>query len=428
VDLESLVPPDHRLRKIDAVLDLRFVHEAVAECYSRSRGRPSIDPELALRMMLLGTLYNLSDRELCQEIGMHAGMRWFCRLNLHDPVPDHSTLSKLRNERWAESGLFARLFDEVVRQCSEAGLVSGRHLSVDGTQITANASVKSLRPIDSKDSPDPPAPRGGGRSVKEPQPAGAWSAHGVKLSNQTHRSQSDPQARLYRKGDLSSTRLSYLTHDLIDTKSRVILRRRVSQVAGSAEREVALQMLDEVLKARTELGLPKAPEILTADTGYGSAEFVADVLERGITPHVPLLSSANDTPVVTYQRRTLDLGRALKRKEKIRLSIACQLVRSLYTTAGYQVSRKLRIRSEHLFAEAKNEHGLGRARSRGVKRIQIQMQMTGAVQNLKRLANYVHRKPRQRAEAALREITGALKGLSALFGAVYGPYDALWSH
>jgi hypothetical protein len=208
----------------------------------------------------------------------------------------------------------------------------------------------------------------------------------------------------------------------------VILRRRVSQVAGSAEREVALQMLDEVLQARTELGLPKAPEILTADTGYGSAEFVADVLERGITPHVPLLSSANDTPVVTYQRRTLDLGRALKRKEKIRLSIACQLVRSLYTTAGYQVSRKLRIRSEHLFAEAKNEHGLGRARSRGVKRIQIQMEMTGAVQNLKRLANYVHRKPRQRAEAALREITGALKGLSALFGAVYGPYDALWSH
>jgi transposase len=426
VDLESLVPPDHRLRKIDAVLDLSFVHEAVAECYSRSRGRPSIDPELALRMMLLGTLYNLSDRELCQEIGMHAGMRWFCRLNLHDPVPDHSTLSKLRNERWAESGLFARLFDEVVRQCSEAGLVSGRHLSADGTQITANASVKSLRPIDSNGPPDPPPPQGGERAVKEPQPAGAWSAHGVKFSNQTHRSQSDPEARLYRKGDLSSTRLSYLTHDLIDTKSRVILRRRVSQVGGSAEREVALQMLDEVLQARTELGLPKAPEILTADTGYGSAEFVADVLERGITPHIPLLSSVNATPVVTYQRRTFDLVRARKRQEKIRLSLASQLVRSLYTTAGFQVSRKLRIRSEHLFAEAKNQHGLGRARSRGVRRIQIQMEMTGVVQNLKRLAKYVHRKPRQRTRAALRELSAPFVTFCRLYGARWAHLGSFW--
>lgn len=206
---------------------------------------------------------------------MHAGMRWFCRLNLHDPVPDHSTLSKLRNERWAESGLF----DEVVRQCGESGLISGRHLSVDGTQITANASMKSLRPVDPEEPKDPPPPKSGGRSLKEPQPADAWTAHGVKLSNQTHRSTSDVDARLYRKGDLNSTRLSYLVHDLIDTKSRVILRRRVSRAEGSAERDLALRMLDEVLEGRRELGLPKAPKILTADTGYGTAEFVADVVD-----------------------------------------------------------------------------------------------------------------------------------------------------
>lgn len=140
VDLESLVPADHKLRKLDAVLDLSFVPEVVAECYAEGRGRPSVDPELALRMMLLGVIYDLSDRELCQEIGMHAGMRWFCRLDFHDPEPDHSTLSRLRNERWAESGLFERLMDEVIRQCTGAGLVSGRHLSVDGTQIRADAS------------------------------------------------------------------------------------------------------------------------------------------------------------------------------------------------------------------------------------------------------------------------------------------------
>jgi transposase len=100
VDVEALVPKNHLLRKIDAVLDLSFVREAVAECYSASLGRPSVDPELALRMMLLGRIYDLSGRRLCDEIGMHVGMRWFCGLNLHDPVPDHSTLSKLKNERW----------------------------------------------------------------------------------------------------------------------------------------------------------------------------------------------------------------------------------------------------------------------------------------------------------------------------------------
>lgn len=137
VDLEALVPPDHRLRKIDRVLDLPFVRETVAECYSAGRGRPSVDPELVIRMLLLGALYGLGDRELCDEVRLHVGFRWFCRLNLHDEVPDHSTLSKLKNERWAESGLFARLFDEVLRQCVEAGLVSGRHVSMDSTQIEA---------------------------------------------------------------------------------------------------------------------------------------------------------------------------------------------------------------------------------------------------------------------------------------------------
>jgi IS5 family transposase len=401
VELEALVPPDHRLRKIDAVLDLGFVHEAVAECYSQSRGRPSIDPELALRMMLLGVLYDLSDRELCQEISMHVGMRWFCRLNLHDPVPDHSTLSKLRNERWAESGLFDRLFTEVVRQCGEAGLTSGRHLSVDGTQIKANASVKSLRRIKPKDPDDPPAAAGGGGG-REPQGAGAWSTHGVKYSNQTHRSSSDPEALLYRKADQEKARLSYLVNDLIDTKSRVILRRVTSPATGHAERETALEMLDEVVQSREELALPKVVEILTADAGYGSAEFAADVLERGVIPHIPLLSDPVEVPRESYQRRTFDLDRARRRKETIRRSKACHLVSSLYGTPGYQVSRKLRIRSEHLFAEAKNEHGLGQARSRGLLRVQVQMSLVGVVQNLKRLVNHVSRKQRGPAGAALR--------------------------
>lgn len=400
VDLEALVPPDHRLRKIDAVLDLSFVHDAVAECYRQGRGRPGIDPELALRMMLLGVVYNLSDRELCTEIGMHAGMRWFCRLNLHDPVPDHSTLSRLRNERWAQSGLFERLFDEIVRQCSEAGLVSGRHLSVDGTEVKANASLKSLRPRKPQDPGDPP-PATGGTPEKEPRPAGSWSGHGVRYDNQTHRSVTDPDARLYRKGDLRSARLCYLAHDLIDTRSRVVLRRRVSQAVGSAERKMALQMLDEVLKAKNQLRLPKTPEILSADLGYGTGQFVADVLERGVTPHIPLLSG-QDSERLNYQRRTFNLNRARRRREKIRRSLACARVRALHATRGYQISRRLRIRNEHLFAEGKNQHGLDVARYRGIERVQRQLTLVAAVQNLKRLAQFISRKPAQAAAEALR--------------------------
>jgi transposase len=244
VDIEGLVPATHRLRKIDAVLDLSFVHEAVADCYSEKRGRPGIDLELALRMMLLGRLYDLSDRELCDEIGMHVGKRWFCRLNLHDPVPDHSTLSRPRNERWAESGLFQRLFDEVVRQCSAAGLVSGRHVSVDGSEVRANASMKSLArvepapqaPRQPSGGADEPEPSPGEVAAKEPQPKGGWTGHGVRYGNQTHRSRSDPDARLYRKGKGKEARLCYLMHDVIDTKSRVILRRKVSHAHSSTER------------------------------------------------------------------------------------------------------------------------------------------------------------------------------------------------
>lgn len=405
VNLEALVPPNHLLRKIDAVLDLGFVREQVAACYSEGKGRPSIDPELVVRMMLLAELYDLGDRELCDEIAMHAGMRWFCRLNFHDPVPDHSTLSRLRNERWAESGLWERLRDEVLRQCAEAGLLSGRHLSVDGTEVEANASMKSLKPLGPKSSggQEPPSASSGG--PKEPQPDGAWRGHGEKFSNETHRSVTDPDARLYRKGDNRAAKLSYLAHDLLDTKSRVILRRRASLAVGSAEREVALEMLDEVL-AEEDL-LPKRPEVLTADANYGTGEFVADVLERGLLPHVPLLAADEMEAVPTWKRPTTDLEQLRKRKEKVRVAVARNRVRELHKTRGYKVSRKLRIRSEHVFAEGKEHHGLSRARRRGLEKLQVQLELSATVQNLRRLVAFLGRRRRGAAVAALLRPTMA---------------------
>lgn len=404
VNLEALVPPGHRLRKIDAVLDLSFVRETVDACYKAGRGRPSVDPELALRMMLLGVLYDLPDRELCDEIAMHAGFRWFCRLNFHDAVPDHSTLSRLRNERWAESGIWEKLRDEVLRQCREAGLLSGRHLSADGTQVEANASMKSLRPRGPRpvppDGDDPPS--GGTRRVQEPPAKGDWKGHGQKITNQTHRSITDPDARLYRKGRNVGARLSYLVHDLVDTKSRVILRRRASVASSFAEREVTLELVDEVL-AETEL-LPMRPEILTADAGYGVGEFVAELLERGITPHVPLQGGREMESRPTWQRGPWTLPEARSRHRRRRLAQARNRVREEYRTQGYQVSRKLRIRSEHVFAEAKGQHGLRRARRRGLEQMQVQAELIAAVQNLKRLATHVHRR---KGKAGMAMIPGA---------------------
>ena len=399
VDVESLIPADHQLRKIDAVLDLSFVPDAVAQCYSSGRGRPSIDPELALRMMLLGVLYDLGDRELCEEIQMHAGMRWFCRLNFHDSVPDHSTLSRLRNERWAESGLFEQLMDEVIRQCCEAGLVSGRHLSVDGTEVRADASMKSLKrrgpqPPDASSNP-PAAPDVG----KEPSPAGEWKGRGERYKNETHFSTTDPDARLYRKGDNRESRLSYLAHDLIDTKSRVILRRRASLATGTAERDLGLEMLDEVLEAADDLRLPQRPEILSGDANYGATEFISGVLDRDLLPHIPLLASEALEDPPTWKRRTFNLERKRARERKVKETQARNRARALQRTRGYQVSRKLRVRNEHVFAEGKNQHGLRRARRRGRERVEHQFTLTAVVQNLKRLVSFMGRRPRGAAAA-----------------------------
>ena len=324
VDVESLVPQDHQLRKVDAVLDLSFVPEVVAECYAANRGRPSIDPELALRMMLLGVLYDLSDRELCEEIQMHAGMRWFLGLNFHDPVPDHSTLSRLRCERWSESGLLERLMDEVIRQCSEVGLVSGRHLSVDGTEVQANASVKSLtrRGPRGRDDRDPPQSSGDGTA--EPKPTGEWKGRGERYTNETHFSPTDPDARLYRKGNQRGARLSYLVHDLIDTKSRVILRRRASRATGSAERDTALEMLDEVLESQGELGLPKPPEILTGDAGYGATELITKLLDRNIEPQLVTAVAYNARAAAELRERTAGLGASIRTIHSLALMI-CNL-------------------------------------------------------------------------------------------------------
>lgn len=422
VDLEELVPKDHRLRQIDAALDLSFLREALADCYTPGRGRPSVDPEVAMRMMILGALYDLSDRELCQEVAMHAGFRWFCRLNFHDPVPDHSTLSRLRNERWAGSDVFTRLFEEVLRRCISAGMVSGRHVSVDGTQIKANASLTSWEPIadeDAGDDDEGQAPPADGHDAGSEAAASKSEGEPQRPLNQTHCSRTDPDARLYRKGPRQKATPSYLVNDLIDTKSRVVLGRKVSVATRPAEWETGLLLVDQHEAHHEQLGLQQGVEVLTADKGYGSSGFVADILDRDITPHIPLMSGPELEEVPQYKKRTFNLDHYRRRKQKIRHAKARNAVRLAAKDHAYEVSRKLRARSEHVFAEAKNRHGLGLARHRGLTKVDRHSQMIATVQNLKRLGRHLHRQSGVAAKSLLGSVIALWEALERPFTGKY---------
>jgi transposase len=144
--LEDQIPEDHLLRLIDRHVDLSFVRERLKGLYS-STGRPSIDPEVLLRLLLVGYFYGItSERRLLEEVKMHLAYRWFTRLDLDQEIPDHSTFSKNRHGRFRQSGVFREVFEEIVRRCLEAGLVEGKNLAVDGTMIEANASPQSRVP------------------------------------------------------------------------------------------------------------------------------------------------------------------------------------------------------------------------------------------------------------------------------------------
>ena len=143
--LESHVPHDHLLRGIDAIFDFGAIRKSLAPFYS-STGRPSIDPELMIRMLLIGYSFGIrSERRLCEEVHLNLAYRWFCRLGLEGSVPDHSTFSKNRHGRFRESDLFRRVFEDIVRACMAAGLVGGEEFAIDASVIEADASSQSSR-------------------------------------------------------------------------------------------------------------------------------------------------------------------------------------------------------------------------------------------------------------------------------------------
>jgi len=200
--LEDQIPDDHLLKRLDRCVDFRFVRERLRDAYS-SMGRPSIDPEILLRLLLVGYLYGItSERRLLEEVRMNLAYRWFTRLDLEQEVPDHSTFSKNRHGRFRESGVFREIFEEIVRRCLQAGLVEGKNLAVDGTMIEANASPRSR------------VPRTAREYLSELEKDNPVSD--TKMTSTT-----DPDAVWAKKN--GPAKMAYFDNYLIDTRSRVIL-------------------------------------------------------------------------------------------------------------------------------------------------------------------------------------------------------------
>jgi transposase len=251
--LEDHVPEDHVLRRIDAVLDLSGLREHLAPYYSQT-GRPSIDPELLIRMVIVGYCYGIrSERQLCKEVGLNLAYRWFCRLSIEDKVPDHSTFSKTPHGRFRESEALRYVFEQAVERCMSEGSVGGVGFAVDASVVRADASRQTF--MDRDDDDDWPRPSGGSRPVQEylaVLDAGAEPAKRISCT--------DPQARWTAALDAPAF-FAYSDNVLADVKAGIILDVEATPAHRTSQVNSTKTMIDRV-EARFEL----PPEHLDADT------------------------------------------------------------------------------------------------------------------------------------------------------------------
>ncbi len=340
VDLEQRIRPDHPLRAIRALTDstLAALSGDFGALYSKL-GRPSIAPEMLLRAMLLQAFYSVrSERQLMERLEFDLLFRWFVGLGMDDPVWDHSTFSKNR-DRLLEGEIATRFLAALLAQPRIKRLLSNEHFSVDGTLIEAWASMKSFKP---KEPPDAGGAEGGGRNA----PA---DFRGEKRSNQTHRSTTDPDARLYRKGPGMEARLCFIGHGLMENRSGLIVDARLTRVSGHAERLAALDMIE---------GFANRPRAITlgADKGYDAADFVEELRTINVRPHVARNTSGRRSAI---DRRTT-------------------------RHPGYAKSQRIRKRIEEAFGWIKTVAGLCRTKLRGLPRVDWSFTFAAAAYNLVR--------------------------------------------
>ena len=431
--LDEVVPDDHLVREIAAVLDLSWVHRELAAYYPKM-GRPSIDPELMIRMLIVGYVFAIrSERMLCREVKVNLAYRWFCGLSIEDSIPDHSAFSRARHERFRDSDIFRRVFERVVEACIAAGLVGGEGFAVDASLIVADANKQ--RSIPGSEWPKACDPKTANRAVKEYLATLDDAAFGT-ASEVTPKfvSPSDPAAQ-WTGAMRGPAFFAYADNYLVDVKFGVIVDVEASRAIRQAEVGAAKTMI-----GRTEERFGLKPERLAADSAYGSAATLNWIVnEKKIAPHIPVIDKSkredgslsredftfdkernvyvcpqgkllhttgrvHDGETLLYRARTSDCGPCpLKAKccpkapwRKIPCSIyedARAAARALANTQAFEQSRRDRKRVEMLFADLKRILTLGLLRLRGPCGAQDEFTLAAIAQNLRRLAKLLGRPP-----------------------------------
>jgi transposase len=425
--LERHVPADHLLRAMDRFVDLDETRTHLAPFYSNT-GRPSIDPELLIRMLLVGYCYGIrSERRLCEEVHLNLAYRWFCRLGLDADVPDHSTFSKNRHGRFRDSDLMRHLFETVLRRCVGEGLVGGEGFAVDASLIRADANrqkgVEGSKGL---------SPEITGWAIDEYLAVLDDAAFGAATEvTPKFISRADPAARwTAANGGLAF--FAYSTNYMIDLDHAIIVDVEASTAVRQAEVTAAKTMIGRV-DERFDL----CPQRLAADTAYGSAEMLDWLLnERGIEPHIPVFDKSkraddtfshsdftysheedvyacpggktltctgtlvNDGATLMYRASKYDCDACVLKQRcypntparKVPRSIhegARDMARSIAKTEAYVVSRRERKKVEMLFAHLKRILRLDRLRLRGPCGARDEFLLAATVQNLRRLAKLI---------------------------------------
>ena len=434
--LEDEIPENHLLRLIDKHISFEFVRQQLKDRYSEM-GRPSVDPELLLRILLIGYLYGItSERKLVEELRMHLAWRWFTGLGFDQEIPHHSTFSKNRHGRFQESKLFEELFEQIVKQCVEVGLVPGKHLSVDGSFVEANAAKESRIPR--------------GQLAEAAQVNQSVRQYLVELEQrnpveepvheQEQVSTTDPDSTYATKGG-TPARLGYYDNYLVDNQSCVIVGVQATAARMSQETVAAQDMLTRFTQWQG-----RTPESVAADTTYGNGEFLQWLADRSITPYMRTRDSAlrKNNPGYgperfTYQpesntyrcpageqlnyvglnvrnRAHAYIGSAKRcgacspkaqcttgRYKYLAIHIhesVRQRARELAQTPQFAKAQRQRKKVEALFAELKNQIGLRRLRLRRMKFVREQFFLAAVAQNMKRLVRFLSQPITPTLEAA----------------------------
>jgi transposase len=431
--LDDAVPVDHPVRRIAAVLDLGWVYSELAPYYPKI-GRPSVDPVLMIRMLIVGYVFGIrSERVLCRDVAVNLAYRWFCGLSIEDKVPDHSVFSRARNERFGNCGVFRSLFERVVGACIEAGLVGGEGFAVDASLIEADANKhRSIPGMQWSKDIDPAKAQ---RAVKEYLATLDDPAYGA-ASEVTPKfvSPSDPAAQ-WTGALRDAAFFAYADNYLIDVKFGIIMDVEASRAIRQAEVDASQTML-----VRTQECFGIRPQWLVGDTAYGSAPNLDWLVNtQGISPHVPVIDKskredgtfsredfiydkARDCYVCPTGKTLTTTGHIrngnllaylatvhdcrdcpLKPnccpktpQRKILRSIyepARDVARALAKTEAFAQSRRDRKKVEMLFAHLKRILRLSRLRLRGPSGAQFEFTLAAIAQNLRRLAKLVARPP-----------------------------------